>query len=347
MLDEYGIPYLLEEQIHSTNEMSDKTKCGNTWSISVFYAADKNIYKSDVYVGLKDSSNYEEFPIVGNFQLSADSQFQYMTYDEYKNNVGWKMLNIKDGQSFINYFEGSGVYYIREMSIDGVSVFAMYLLPAAIIMLTARKFLKIPDELYRKSLHFILLGAYFPFLFAFRTWWISAGFAAGLIIIIYPILAFAGKIPAFSSFVNERKKGEFKSSMVLALMTVIFSITICWGIFGDKLLTLACVYAWGVGDAFAALVGRQFGKHKIRLPLADPRKSWEGSAAMFLSAVVSVLIVLLVRGGLGLGACLMIALLAALATTYVELITKDGLDTITCPAIAMVVIIPLIKILGG
>ena len=231
--------------------------------------------------------------------------------------------------------------------LHGVSVFAVYLIPAAVIMLTARKFLKIPDELFRKILHFLLLGAYFPFLFAFQTWWISAGFAAGLIVIIYPILALAGKIPAFSSFVNERKKGEFKSSMVLALATVMFSISICWGLFGDRLLTLACVYAWGVGDAFAALIGKRFGKHKVGLPLADPRKSWEGSAAMFVSSVLSVLTVLLVRGGLGFFPCLLISLLAAAVTTYVELITKGGLDTVTCPAAAMAVILPLIHLLGG
>ena len=103
--------------------------------------------------------------------------------------------------------------------LHGISVFAMYLIPAAVIMLTARKFLKIPDELFRKILHFILLGAYFPFLFAFQTWWISAGFAASLIVVLYPILLLAGKLPFFSAFVNERKKGEFKSSMILALLT--------------------------------------------------------------------------------------------------------------------------------
>ena len=229
--------------------------------------------------------------------------------------------------------------------LQGISAFVIYLTPAAVIMLAARKFLKIPDELFRKILHFILLGGYFPFLFAFETWWISAGFAASLIAVLYPVLALAGKIPAFSSFVNERKKGEFKSSMVLALLTMVMSISVCWGFFGDRLLTLACVYAWGIGDAFAALIGKQFGRHKIRLPLADPQKSWEGSAAMFLSAVISVLVVLLVRGGLSFGSCLLIALLAATATTYMELCTRDGLDTITCPAIAMTVILPLVKIL--
>ena len=231
--------------------------------------------------------------------------------------------------------------------LHGMLIFALYVIPAAGTMFLARRLIRIPDELFRKILHFILLGAYFPFLFAFKTWWISAGCACALILLFYPLLALAGRIPAFSSFVNERKEGEFKSSMVLALAMIAFSISICWGVLDDKLLTLACVYAWGVGDAFAALVGKRFGKHKIHLPLTDHRKSWEGSAAMFFASFLSVLIVLLVRGGLGVGSCLLISAVAAIVTTYTELATKDGLDTITCPTVAMAVIIPLVKLFGG
>ena len=231
--------------------------------------------------------------------------------------------------------------------LHGALVFVLYVLPLGLVMLLARIFLKMPDELFRKILHFILLGAYIPFLFGFKTWWIVVIFALILIIILYPALLFAGKLKMFSSFVNERKEGEFKSSMILALVTVIFSISVCWGIFGDKMLTLACVYAWGVGDALAALVGKRFGKHKTKLPLADPRKSWEGTLAMFVCAFASVLFVLLIRGGLGIGECLLISAVAAAATSYVELITKGGLDTVTCPAVAMVIIIPLTKIFGG
>lgn len=231
--------------------------------------------------------------------------------------------------------------------LHGATVFALYVIPAAVIMLTSRYLFRIPDELFRKILHFILLGAYFPFLFAFQTWWISAGFALFLIALIYPLLALAGRIPAFSSFVNERKQGEFKSSMALALSVVAFSISICWGLFGEKLLVLACVYAWGVGDAFAALIGKQFGRHKVTLPFADPRKSVEGSAAMFLTSALSVLVILLIRGGIGFGPCLLIALAAAAVTAFVELCTKGGMDTVTCPTAAMVVVLPLIRLLGG
>lgn len=231
--------------------------------------------------------------------------------------------------------------------LHGASVFALYVLPAAGIMFTARHLIKIPDELFRKLLHFILLGAYFPFLFAFDSWWISAGCALILALLLYPLLALAARIPGFTAFVTERKQGEFKSSMVLALSVITLSISVCWGLFGDKLLVLACVYAWGVGDAFAALIGKQFGRHKNHLPFADPKKSWEGSGAMFLSSALSVLIILLIRGGLALPACLLISLLAAAATTLVEMSTKGGLDTVTCPAAAMAVILPLIHLLGG
>lgn len=234
-----------------------------------------------------------------------------------------------------------------EEFLHGSAAFAGYVIPAAASMFLARWFLRIPDELFRKILHFILLGAYIPILFAFHTWWMAVTLSLLIILFFYPILALAERIPQFSSFVNERKRGEFCSSLVLALSMMAVSIGICWGILGDKLLVLACVYAWGVGDAFAALIGKQFGKHKIRLPFADPRKSAEGSAAMFLTSALSVLIVLLVRGGLGFGSCLVIALAAAAVTTYVELCTKGGYDTITCPTAAMLVILPLIRLLGG
>ena len=231
--------------------------------------------------------------------------------------------------------------------LHGAAAFLLYVIPAAVISFLARGFLKIPDELFRKILHFILLGAYIPLLFALETWWKASVLAVGLIAVFYPVIMLAEKIPAFSAFINQRRQGEIKNSLVLALSMMALSTCVCWGIFGDRYLVLACVYAWGVGDAFAALIGKQFGKHKIRMKFADPHKSVEGSAAMFVSSAVAVCIVLLVRGGLGAGSCVFIALAAAAVSALVELCTKDGYDTFTCPAAAMVVILPLIKILGG
>ena len=224
----------------------------------------------------------------------------------------------------------------------GVTVF--YILVAAGGIFLSRKLFPIPDELFRKMLHFVLLGAYIPLVFAFAAWWMAAIFTLSLILILFPVLSVAGKIPMFSSFVNERKKGEFRSSMVLAVGMMAFSVTVCWGLFGDRYLVLATIYAWGIGDGFAALVGKRFGKHKITWRLADGKKSLEGSAAMFLCTLVSVFTVLIVRGGIGPGMCMAIAFLTALVCTIAELWAKNGWDTVICPVSAMVVIIPLVML---
>ena len=227
----------------------------------------------------------------------------------------------------------------------GTIITVLYIVVAAGGMMLARKLIKIPDELFRKILHFILLGAYIPLCFAFEEWWMATVFSASLIVLLFPALFFAEKIPMFSSFVNERKKGEFKSSMVLAVGMMALSTAICWGLFGDRYLVLASIYAWGVGDALAALVGKKFGKHKITWKIADGKKSVEGSLAMFLCAVVSVFVVLLIRGGISIPLCLGISVVAALACTFCELCAKNGLDTVLCPLSAMAVIIPMVILL--
>ena len=229
----------------------------------------------------------------------------------------------------------------------GTLITVLYIAVAAGIMLFARKLIKIPDELFRKILHFILLGAYIPLCFAFEAWWMATVFSASLIVILFPVLLLAEKLPMFSSFVNERKKGEFKSSMVLAVGMMVISTAICWGLFSDQYIVLASIYAWGVGDALAALVGKKYGKHKIKWKLADGKKSVEGSIAMFVCALISVFTVLIIRGGISIPMCLCISVVAALVCTFTELCAKNGLDTVICPTSAMVVIIPMVMICGG
>ena len=113
--------------------------------------------------------------------------------------------------------------------LSGVIAFLVYLVPLAALMLASRVLIKIPDELFRKILHFILLGAYVPFLFGFSVWWYCVAFIVGLGALLFPLLYFMAKIPGFSKFVNERKNGEFTSSMLLALGVVLLSdnTTVC------------------------------------------------------------------------------------------------------------------------
>ena len=85
----------------------------------------------------------------------------------------------------------------------GCGAVCLYLLIAASTMLLLRRLIAIPDELFRKALHFVLLGSYIPFVFSFALWWHSVIFAIVLELLIYPALAWAEHFPAFSAFVTE------------------------------------------------------------------------------------------------------------------------------------------------
>lgn len=231
--------------------------------------------------------------------------------------------------------------------IRGAGIVCLYYVVAASSIFAVRWLTKIPDELFRKILHSILLISYIPFAFAFDTWWKSVLLTVIMEILIYPILALAEHLPAFSSFVNERKGGEFKNSLLLAFTMLAVCNTVCWGILGDKYLGIACMYSWGVGDAFAALIGKRFGKHKIKWKYADPHKSVEGSSAMFVTSAIAVACVLLAHNHLTLLGYILIPIGGAATATVVEMVSREGYDTILCPAAAMAVMIPLMALCGG
>lgn len=229
----------------------------------------------------------------------------------------------------------------------GAGIVCIYFIIAASTIFAVRWLTGIPDELFRKILHFILLFSYIPFAFAFGTWWHSVLLAVAMELLIYPIVILAERIPMFSTFVNERRSGEFKHSLLLAFTMLAVCNTICWGMLGDKYLGIACMYAWGVGDAFAALIGKRYGKHKITWKYADHHKSIEGSLAMFASSAIAVACVLLAHNHLPLPAYFVIPVVGAATATLVEMVSKDGNDTVLCPAAAMAVMIPLMALFGG
>ena len=209
-----------------------------------------------------------------------------------------------------------------------------------------RLLVRIPDELFRKLLHCIALGALIPFVFAFEHWYCSALSIIIIAVLLFPALILAGKIPGFSSFISERKSGEMKYSMLLFFSSYVIAITVCWGLLKDRYLVLASVYAWGFGDAAAALIGKRFGKVKIPFPHADHNKSIAGTNAMFFTSFVVTAVILYLRGGMSPVGYVAVPFFTAIAAALSELYTPDGFDTITCPMAAMLVLILLTKLFG-
>ena len=228
----------------------------------------------------------------------------------------------------------------------GFGVLILYFVLCASTAVVLKFAVRIPPEPFRKLLHMILLGSLMVFVLAFSTWWISALAALLFAVVVYPMLALAERIKGYSQLLVERRGGEIKSSLLLVFTMFAVVIAVCWGWLGERILVLACVYAWGPGDAAAALVGKRYGEHHYaKGQLA--RKSVEGTAAMFLVSFAVVLLILLLRGGMSFAVCLLISVVVAAVSAVVELYTPGGLDTVTCPLADMVTLLALVHLAGG
>ncbi|HOM02443.1 MAG TPA: phosphatidate cytidylyltransferase [Acetivibrio sp.] len=231
--------------------------------------------------------------------------------------------------------------------IKGYGILFCYFFVCASSALVLRRLVTVPDELFRKILHMILLGSIFGWVYGFKTWWVSAIGTIAFILMVFPILAFAERIPGYSKLLIERKKGEIKKSLVVAFGMFAILICLCWGWLGEKYLILASVLAWGLGDAAAALVGKRFGRHFVRGRLVEGCKSLEGTFAMFVVSFISVAVVLIAHGAVKWYACIPIAAATSAVCAVVELYTKNGMDTITCPLAAAAILISLVHLWGG
>jgi len=219
-----------------------------------------------------------------------------------------------------------------------------YFVACLAIVLPLRRFVAMPTELFRKILHLVALCSVFILIYGPMTWASAAIVACAFAVTVFPVLAFAERIPGFSRMLTERKRGELKSSLVTISVMFAVLICVCWGWLGKKYLVIASVLAWGVGDAAAALIGKRFGRHFIMGRLVEGRKSLEGTLAMFGTSFVAVLSVLLANRALIWYGYAPVAALTAAVCAVVELYTRNGMDTITCPLAAAAILIPLIHI---
>lgn len=229
----------------------------------------------------------------------------------------------------------------------GFGILISYFVICIVIVLFLKRFIKFPKEVFRKILHLILLFSLLIFVYAFQTWWISVLASITFIILVFPILSFAERFKGYSELLTERKDGELKRSLIVVFCMFALMISLGWGWFNKSWLVLACIYAWGFGDAAAALIGKRFGKHYLEGRFIEGRKSIEGTVSMFIVSFLSVYVILLIKGNVTWYAGLFIALLTAVVCAVVELYTRNGMDTLTCPLAAAAVILPLVHIWGA
>lgn len=224
----------------------------------------------------------------------------------------------------------------------------LYFIICVAVVFSIRLLFRIPTEVFRKLLHWVLLGSLAVWLWAFAQWQHALLAVVCFLVLVYPLLHWAEHhLAGYSRFVTERKQGELKQSFVLVFSMFALVVAVGWALCGDKNLCLAAICAWGPGDAAAALVGKRFGRHHLEGRHIEGRKSVEGTAAMACVSFAFVLPVLLCRGDLGVGLCLVAALVCAAVTAVTELYSLRGNDTFFCPVAALAVLLPFTLLTGG
>lgn len=231
-----------------------------------------------------------------------------------------------------NYHQYFEAVYVEELLWLALWVIGPLALVAGALILI-RKLAKIPDYIFRKILHNVAIAIIFPLILLAKTWWIPLILLGALLVVIFLLLKILEPFPFYQKLFVEKGKHEVLISFLTLFVMLAAVIAVFWGYLGEgnKYLTIVSIMAWGPGDAAAAIVGINFGKHKLRGRMIEGTKSVEGTIAMFVTSFGLTLLLMLTLSTSAWWIVLLEALLVGAVSSVVELFTKKGFDTITCP----------------
>lgn len=248
---------------------------------------------------------------------------------------------------FLNYIECFDTVLLGEFG-RLLGLYFGYIALLAVVLITLRYTTRIPDYIFRKLLHVVAFTSILPLMFCTDIWWIAVLVEIVFLIVIIIALHIAEGFSFYKSLLVEKGKHEVITSFVMlfGLMTILMAVY--WGYFGEehKYIAVAAIMAWGPGDAAAAIVGKNWGHHKLTGKWIEGTKSVEGTVAMGITSFVCTLSVLLTMSGIGWGASAILSLIIAPAAAWVELNTRHGLDTITVPIAASLILLGYMTIFG-
>jgi len=229
-------------------------------------------------------------------------------------------------------------YLIEYLKVLGVYIAFIVLLAASLIIV--RYTTKVPDYIFRKLLHIVAFTSILPLVLSTDVWWIAAAVEMLFLLLVIAALHFFEKFSFYKDLFVEKAKHEVIRSFVALFGLMTLMISIFWGIFGREHLYIAigAIMAWGPGDAVAAIVGRNFGKHKLQGRYIEGIKSVEGSVGMAITSFVCLLPVLLTMSSLPWIMSLLFALIVSPIASLSELFTKGGWDTVSVPIVSSLIL---------
>lgn len=241
----------------------------------------------------------------------------------------------------LHYWEHIAAQPLAMSVLRCLGEYLLFILPAAALLLLLHFTMDIPQVVFRKLLHLPAFCSAAVVVWRADSWQAASLTLALFAVIVYPVLYLFQGWSGYDRLFVQKKPGEIKRSLLLLFLTDAALVAVCWGGFDLPWVAVAGILMWGSGDGAAALAGCRFGRHHVRLPLADPKKTWEGSGAMAVISAAVGTAAMLVLTGMPWYRCLLTALAASLFGAYTELISRNGDDTFTVPVVNVAVILVL------
>ena len=218
-----------------------------------------------------------------------------------------------------------------------------FIIPIAVlgtILLLIRIFLKIPDFIFRKILHIIAISMIIPLIIIPIHWWIAEIIMGVFALVIVVCILTLEHLTIYQKYFVEKSKHEVLFSFLIFTVIVLSFIAFFWGYRGEshKHYVLIALFSWGLGDAAASIFGHLIGKHKISGKFIEGTKSIEGSIACFIFSFLISFILLATLIHYTWWLSLIEATLIGVFVSFAELFTKKGLDNLTCPFVAAIIL---------
>jgi phytol kinase len=230
----------------------------------------------------------------------------------------------------------------------GIGLYLGFIAALMVPTMLIKVLFHVSSEVMRKVYHLAFALSIYPLVTLFSTWYMAVLATLVFILIGYPALALLERTALFKRIAVEREGGEFKSSLVIAQLSMALLLCVFWGLLGStwRFVAVVAVMAWGSGDAAAALVGTYLGRRQIEHPHVDGSKTMEGTHAMFVTASLAVFLTLLFYAGQPWRVSLAVGVLAAPVCAVVELFSRDGMDTVTVPISAGLAVVSLLWLIS-
>ena len=240
---------------------------------------------------------------------------------------------------FLNYKDQINmVLFLEFWKLMGI--YLGFIVAFAAVLILLRFLIRIPDYIFRKLLHTVAFTSVLPLVLGTDIWWIAVLAEIVFLIIVIFALHFFEHFAFYSALFVEKGKHEVITSFILLFGMITAMLAVFWGGFGNDcaFIAVAALMVWGPGDAAAAIIGRNFGKHHLSGKWIEGIKSVEGTIAMGVTSFICTFAALYFLSGFSLVQILDLCLIIAPVSAFVELYTKHGLDTITVPIAASLIL---------